>query len=57
MNARRIGLLATIGLTGLAAVPAYAVTATVDPAWGRKVAQLISANYSYPRSAQLRGER
>ena len=57
MNARRIGLLAVIGLTGLAAVAAHAATATVDPIWGRKVSQLISANYSYPRSAQLRGEQ
>ena len=32
MNARRIGLLAVISLTGLAAVAAHAATATVDPA-------------------------
>lgn len=57
MNVHRIGLLAVIGLTGLAPIPAHAVTVTVDPVWGRKVAQLISANYSYPRSAQLRGEQ
>src|SRR3954447_7257725 len=57
MNTRRVGLLTVFGLAGLAAVPAHAATATVDPAWGRRVAQLISANYSYPRSAQLRGEQ
>jgi protein TonB len=57
MNMRRIALLAVTGLTGLAGVAAHAATATVDPAWGRKVSQLISANYSYPRSAQLRGEQ
>lgn len=54
MNTRRIALLAITGLIGLAANrPAYAV----DPAWQRKVAQLISANYAYPRSAVLRGEQ
>jgi protein TonB len=57
MNMRRIALLTVIGLTGLAAIPAHAATVTVDPVWGRKVSQLISANYSYPRSAQLRGEQ
>jgi protein TonB len=57
MNMRRISLLAAIGLMGFAGVPAHAATVTVDPAWGRKVSQLISANYSYPRSAQLRGEQ
>ncbi len=54
MNIRRIALLAITGLTGLAvAGPAYAV----DPGWQRKVSQLIGANYTYPRSAQLRGEQ
>ena len=57
MNMRRISLLAAIGLVGFAGMPAHAATASVDPAWGRKVSQLISANYSYPRSAQLRGEQ
>ena len=55
MNMRPIALLAAIAVTPLAGAPAHA--ATVDPAWGRKVSQLISANYSYPRSAQLRGEQ
>lgn len=50
----RIALLAVAGLTALgAAAPAHAS----DLGWRRKVAQLISANYSYPRSAQLRGEQ
>jgi protein TonB len=50
----RTALLAITGLMGLAAAgPAQAV----DPAWEKKVAQLIGANYSYPRSAQLRGEQ
>jgi protein TonB len=54
MNIRHFALLAVIGFTGLAAsAPAHAV----DPGWTRKVSQLISANYSYPRSAQLRGEQ
>ena len=53
MNMHRFAMLAVAALTGLApAVPAQAS----DPGWKRKVAQLISANYSYPRSAQLRGE-
>ena len=54
MNIRRIALLAVTGLTGLAlAGPALAA----DPGWQRKVSQLIGASYSYPRSAQLRGEQ
>lgn len=54
MNMRRVAMLAIIGLMGLApAGPAHAA----DPAWQKKVAQLIGANYSYPRSAQLRGEQ
>ena len=54
MNMQRFALLTVAALTGLvAAVPAHAN----DPGWRRKVAQLISANYSYPRSAQLRGEQ
>ena len=57
MNMRRISLLSAIGLMGFAGVPAHAATATIDPAWGPKVSQLITANYSYPRSAQLRGEQ
>lgn len=53
MSICRIALLAVIGLLGFAATgPAHAV----DPAWQRKVGQLISANYAYPRSAVLRGE-
>ena len=51
---RRIALLAVTGLIGLAvAGPAGAA----DPGWNRKVAQLIGANYAYPRSAVLRGEQ
>ncbi len=54
MNIHRISLLAVTGLMGLSATgPARAV----DPVWQRKVAQLISANYAYPRSAVLRGEQ
>ncbi len=54
MNIRRTALLAISGLVGLAATgPAHAV----DPAWQKKVAQIISANYAYPRSAVLRGEQ
>jgi len=54
MNIHRIALLAVTGLMGLAATgPAHAV----DPAWQRKVSQLITANYAYPRSAVLRGEQ
>lgn len=51
---RRNAILAVIGLTWLAAAgPAQAV----DSGWTRKVSQLIGANYSYPRSAQVRGEQ
>ena len=54
MNISRIALLAAAGLTGLTAVaPAHAA----DSEWSRKVSQLISANYTYPRSAQVRGEQ
>jgi protein TonB len=54
MNIVRTALLALAGLTGLATVaPAYAS----DSDWNRKVGELITANYSYPRSAQLRGEQ
>ena len=50
----RIALLAVTGMMGLAAAsPALAA----DPGWHRKVAQLIGANYAYPRSAVLRGEQ
>jgi len=46
----------------LAATAAAAVTGAVSPAhaqdaaWQKKVAQLIADNFSYPRSAQVRGE-
>ena len=54
MKISRIALLALVGLTGLwPAAPAHAG----EPEWNRKVTQLITANYSYPRSAQLRGEQ
>ena len=49
----RIALLAVAGLAGLA----LAGPAPAEPGWKQKVGQLISANYSYPRSAQLRGEQ
>ena len=50
----RIALLAAAGLTGIGlGGPVLAA----DPAWKSKVSQLIKANYSYPRSAQLRGEQ
>lgn len=54
MNIRRIAFLTLTGLAGLSLVaPAQAS----DSDWNRKVGQLIAANYSYPRSAQLRGEQ
>jgi protein TonB len=54
MNISRITLVAVAGLAGLLpAAPAYAG----DADWIHKVSQLISASYSYPRSAQLRGEQ
>ena len=54
MNIRHIALLAVTALIGLtAAGPAHAA----DPGWQRKVAQLVGANYTYPRSAQVRGEQ
>ena len=49
----RIAMLAVAGLAGLG----IAGPASADPGWKRKVGQLISANYNYPRSAQLRGEQ
>lgn len=54
MNTTGFALLALAGLTSLSA--AAPVQAAADSAWSRKVSQLISANYSYPRSAQVRGE-
>ena len=54
MNSSRIALLAGAALAGLAPVaPAHAA----DSEWVKKVGQLISANYSYPRSAELRREQ
>lgn len=54
MNIRRIALLAVAGSVGLAAAgPAHANEA----GWRKQVAALIGAKYSYPRSAQLRGEQ
>ena len=54
MHISRNALLTLAVLAGLSPVaPAHAA----DPEWSRKVAQLITANYSYPRSAQLRGEQ
>ena len=53
MNIRPVALLAVAGLAGLSAGAAQAL----DTEWSRRVSQLISANYSYPRSAQLRGEQ
>lgn len=54
MNISRFSSLAVAGLAGFSFVtPAYAA----DSEWSRKVSQLITANYSYPRSAQLRGEQ
>lgn len=50
----RIAMLAVAGLTGLAAA---GQAQAADPAWKRKVSQLIGASFSYPRSAQLRGEQ
>lgn len=54
MNISRLALLAAAGLAGFAPVaPAHAA----DSEWVKKVGQLISANYSYPRSAELRREQ
>lgn len=54
MNISRFALVAVAGLSALAPLaPAHAA----DSEWVKKVGQLISANYSYPRSAQLRGEQ
>jgi periplasmic protein TonB len=50
----RIALLAVVGLAGIAEAGHAQAT---DPGWKRKVGQLIGANFSYPRSAQLRGEQ
>lgn len=55
MNVGRIALVA-VTVAGLAAVPAHASASASDSGWRQKVSQLISANYTYPRSAQLRGE-
>lgn len=53
MNLRHFAILALIGLAPLAASgPAWAA----DPRWSEKVTLLIKANFSYPRSAELRGE-
>jgi len=49
----RLALMMITGLTGVASGPAHAI----DPAWQNKVGQLIGASFSYPRSAQLRGEQ
>src|SRR5205809_3992181 len=54
MTIGRVAVVALIALTGFAGVPASG--ATNDAGWRSKVAQLIKANYTYPRSAQLRGE-
>ncbi len=54
MNIRHFALLAVSGVMWLAATgPAHAA----DPGWQRKVAQLVGAKYTYPRSAQVRGEQ
>lgn len=54
MNVHRIALLAVAGSVGLAAAaPAHAD----DTGWRKKVAALIGSKYSYPRSAQVRGEQ
>ena len=50
----RLALMMITGLTGVVASgPAHAIDAT----WQKKVGQLIGASFSYPRSAQLRGEQ
>ena len=54
MNVRHFALLAVAGSVGLAAAgPVHAN----DSVWRKKVAALIGSKYSYPRSAQLRGEQ
>jgi protein TonB len=55
MKIVRVAVVALIALTGFAGVPAQA--GANDAGWRSKVAQLIKANYTYPRSAQLRGEQ
>lgn len=53
MNIRRFMMILAMAVTPLvAAAPASAL----DAAWQSKVFKLISANHSYPRSAQVRGE-
>ncbi len=53
MNTRRTILLAATALIAFAAQPARAA----DSDWPQKVAKLIGDGYSYPRSAQLRGDQ
>jgi len=54
MNARQSRMVAIAGLISLLlAGPACAA----DPAWQAKVVKLVTANYSYPRSAELRREQ
>lgn len=54
MNTFRI---ASLGAAALAAFVAAAPAHAAESDWNRKISQLISDNYSYPRSAQLRGEQ
>ena len=48
---------ALLAITGLAVLATTGPAHAVDPAWQKKVGQLIGANFSYPRSAQVRGEQ
>jgi len=54
MNVDKYSLLGVVAFITLAASsPAVAL----NPAWEAKVMRLVSENYSYPRSAELRGEQ
>lgn len=54
MKANHTKFIGMAGLIALAvATPAYAV----DPGWEAKVIKLVTANYTYPRSAEVRHEQ
>lgn len=54
MKMNRVAILAAVSMAGLCVTTAAKAN---DGDWRRKVGQLIKANYSYPRSAQHRGEQ
>jgi protein TonB len=58
MKSKRVNIqIALLAVAGLAGLGIAGPAAAADSGWQGKVAQLIKANYSYPRSAQLRGEQ